>query len=136
MTIFDYFDDEGRRLYLIDTPGFDDTDRPDAETLGLLGTWLSASYAGGVPIDGVIFLQRITDVRMGGSGVRNIAMLKAMCDLQSYSRFAVVTTMWPSSRASCHAPRDRGLLAAREEKLRTDNRYFSNLISKGAAMIR
>ncbi|KAI2465917.1 hypothetical protein F4781DRAFT_434923 [Annulohypoxylon bovei var. microspora] len=89
ISIFDYIDDEGRRVYLIDTPGFDDTSRSDADTLQVLGTYLSASYTAGIRIDGVVFLQRITDVRMGGSSVRNLSMVKAMCDLESYARFAV-----------------------------------------------
>jgi hypothetical protein len=90
----------GRRVYLIDTPGFDDTDQSDAETLELLATYLSASYAAGVHINGVLFLHRITDVRVGGSGVRNLAMLRAMCDVQSYARFTFVTTMWPDEQST------------------------------------
>ncbi|KAI1349338.1 hypothetical protein F5Y01DRAFT_327531 [Xylaria sp. FL0043] len=133
ISIFDFVDEQSRRVYLIDTPGFDDTSRSDAETLDRLGSYLSASYGAGIRIDGVIFLQRITDVRMAGSGVRNLAMLRAMCDLPSYARFAIVTTMWPESE---HHRRDRGLLAAREDALYREERYFGSLISRGAFMTR
>lgn len=132
ISILNYIDDESRRVYLIDTPGFGDTSRLDVKTLELLGTYLSASYAGGICIHGVIFLQRITYARMSGSSVRSIDMLRAMCDLPSYSRFALVTTMWPGHGR----PQDHNHLARREEELRTNERFFGNLISKGAVIVR
>ncbi|KAH8160679.1 hypothetical protein CIB48_g7566 [Xylaria polymorpha] len=37
----------GRRIHLIDTPGFNDTNRSDIEILGVLASWLGASYGNG-----------------------------------------------------------------------------------------
>jgi hypothetical protein len=36
---------KGRRLVLVDTPGFDDTSRDDSEILHRIALWLAASYA-------------------------------------------------------------------------------------------
>lgn len=67
----------------------------------------------------MLFLHRITDVRVGGAGVRNLAMLRAMCGgLQSYARFAFVTTMWPDEHRR-GGPSEADL-RAREASLRSD----------------
>lgn len=81
---------------------------------------------------GVIFLQRLTYMRMTGSSVRSIDMLKAMCDLPSYSRFAIMKTMWPGNGR----PQDHNHLTRREEELLTHEQFFGTLISKGASMVR
>jgi predicted GTPase len=34
----------GSRIVLLDTPGFDDTERTDEQILGLIGEWLQTTY--------------------------------------------------------------------------------------------
>jgi hypothetical protein len=53
-------------VYLIDTPGFDDTNRSDTEVLKEIARWLVASYKGKILLNGIIYLHRITDIRMQG----------------------------------------------------------------------
>lgn len=55
---------EGRIIYLIDTPGFDDTNRSDIETLRSISHYLSISYANRVSISGILYLHRVSDVRL------------------------------------------------------------------------
>lgn len=55
---------EGKEVWFIDTPGFDDTHRTDAQVLDQVGSCLGSNYADGVKINGVIYLHRITDNRM------------------------------------------------------------------------
>lgn len=40
VALFD-FDLDGHRIYMIDTPGFNDTNGPDEESLSAAGTYLS-----------------------------------------------------------------------------------------------
>ncbi|KAL4928157.1 P-loop containing nucleoside triphosphate hydrolase protein [Aspergillus undulatus] len=120
-----------RRIHLIDSPGFNDTNRSDIETLEILASYLGASYANGVRIHGIIMLHPITDNRMGGSSMRNIEMMKKMCGFSSYKNLVVAITMWPSSNAH-----DLAALEDREVELFTDQRFLGELVSKGAAVYR
>ena len=129
--VFD-FDLNGRRIYLIDTPGFNDTDRSDIDTLSILASYLGASYANGVRIHGIIMLHPITGNRMSGSSLRNIEMMKAMCGFEFYDNVAIATTMWPDTTLY----EDTGTLENREAELMSDQRYFGALISRGATVIR
>ncbi len=55
---------QGYNVYLIDTPGFDDTNRSDVDTLKLIAHYLSVSYANRVCIGGIVYLHRISDNRV------------------------------------------------------------------------
>ncbi|KAJ5442073.1 hypothetical protein N7445_005080 [Penicillium cf. griseofulvum] len=115
------------KVYLIDTPGFNDTNRSDIDTLSVLATYLGASYANGVRIHGILMLHPISDNRMSGSSVRNLNMMKAMCGFASYSNLAIATTMWSERSPLCKQ---------REVQLLSDERFFGGLISRGATTFR
>jgi hypothetical protein len=124
--VFD-FDCNGHKVYLIDTPGFNDTNRSDIETLGILASYLGASYANGVRIHGILMLHPISDNRMSGSTMRNLDMMKAMCGFSSYANLAIATTMWSTNSPLC---------AKREQQLLSDGRFFRELIAQGATLFR
>ncbi|KAL2821545.1 WD40-repeat-containing domain protein [Aspergillus granulosus] len=67
-----------RRLYLIDTPGFDDTNRSDTEVLRELAGWLTSTYSQNVRLTGIIYFHRISNVRMTGSAKRNIMTFRKL----------------------------------------------------------
>lgn len=83
-----------KRICLIDTPGFDDTNRSDADTLQEVAFWLVKSYKLGVRLNGIIYLHRITDLRLGGSAVRGLNVFKAMCGADNYHGVTMATTFW------------------------------------------
>ena len=68
-----------RTVYLIDTPGFDGTNKNDTEVLSEVATWLADSYQSKIRLHGIIFLHRITDNRLQGSAKRTLAMLRKLC---------------------------------------------------------
>lgn len=82
-----------RTVYLIDTPGFDDTNRSDTQVLTEIATWLGDSYRSKVLLHGIIYLHRITDVRMSGSARRNLLMFKHLCGDEYLKKVILVTTM-------------------------------------------
>ncbi|KAJ4146093.1 hypothetical protein NW754_001556 [Fusarium falciforme] len=127
-----HFTQNGWRVYLVDTPGFNDTNRPDIDTLRILATCLSASYVNGVRIHGLVFLHPISDNRMAGSALRNINMIKAVCGFSSYENLAIVTTMWPEETSYVEAKS----LEDRENDMMTNDRYFGDLVAEGATMFR
>jgi hypothetical protein len=122
----------GRRIYLVDTPGFNDTNRSDIDALGILATYLGASYANGVRIHGVIMMHPISDNRMSGSSLRNIEMMKAMCGFAFYDNLSIVTTMWPDGPS--HA--EIASLENREIELLVDDKFFGALVAQGATVFR
>ncbi|KAH7312522.1 P-loop containing nucleoside triphosphate hydrolase protein [Stachybotrys elegans] len=122
----------GRRIFLCDTPGFNDTNRPDIEVLETIASCLSVSYANKVRIHGIIMLHPISDNRIGGSSLRNIDMLRAMIGTARYDNLAIVTTMWP---CVCKAEDDERL-EARYNELVIDDRFFGDMIGKGAEIFR
>ncbi|XEU99872.1 hypothetical protein FSHL1_005159 [Fusarium sambucinum] len=122
----------GQRIFLIDTPGFNDTTRSDIDTLEILATYLGASYANGVRISGIITLYPITNNRMAGSNLRSLIILKAISGFTLNNHLAIVTTMWPESSSSI----EKAILEERELELFTNHDFFGDLVTKGATTFR
>lgn len=130
---------------LIDTPGFDDTTKSDTEILRMISRYLSTAsvssnckqmrlliysfrYEQEVHLSGVLYLQRISDNRVGGSSCRNIRMLRKLCGDDALRNVVIVTTMWArTSEEEGHR---------REQQLRTDSLFFKELLEQGAQMKR
>ncbi|KAI9722134.1 MAG: hypothetical protein M1828_004948, partial [Chrysothrix sp. TS-e1954] len=86
--------DDDTTVYLIDTPGFDDTNRSDTQVLREIATWLTDSYSKSIQLSGIIYLHRITDVRMQGSAKKNLFMFRKLCGKEALKNVMLVTTMW------------------------------------------
>ncbi|KAJ5979793.1 hypothetical protein N7481_007091 [Penicillium waksmanii] len=132
ISVFDFRLD-GRKVYLIDTPGFDDsnfTERPDFVILQTISAYLSASYARGVYIHGVIFLHPIIENRMTGSARRNIELMKALCGSDFFRNVALATTHWSTTTESLST------LRKREHSLREHDAFFRPLVNEGAILFR
>ena len=98
------------RVYLIDTPGFDDTNRSDVEVLQDIAHWLSASFKDGIPLSGIIFLHRISDPRMAGSARRNLIIFKRPCGERAYQSVVLATSMWSKVSEAEGETRERELV--------------------------
>lgn len=127
ISIFD-FELDGNQVYLIDTPGFNDTNRSDAETLRVLATYLSASYAQNVFIHGIVYLHCIANNRMNWSSKRNIDMFIALCGYSTYSNVVIATTFWNQP--------ERQSFIQREAELRDDSDFFGGIVAEGARLFR
>lgn len=91
-----YQDQNGEdiRVHLIDTPGFDDTNRTDADVLKQVALWLGSTYKDGKLLDGLLYLHRIIDTRMMGSARRNLLMFAELCGPNCFRHVVLATTMW------------------------------------------
>ncbi|CZR55862.1 uncharacterized protein PAC_05750 [Phialocephala subalpina] len=123
------------RLHLIDTPGFDDAHRSNTETLKEIAHHFSVSYYNKIYISGIVYLQRITDNRLGGSTRRNIELFKALCGPQAWSKVFIVTTMWAKERSD-HTPdrEERSLQVEREQQLHEG--IWAEVIKGGGTLMR
>ncbi|KAK3358738.1 P-loop containing nucleoside triphosphate hydrolase protein [Lasiosphaeria hispida] len=85
---------KGEDIYLVDTPGFDDTKQSDLDILRTITDELAQLWHFKKCLVGVIFLHRITDVRLTSSAVKNMTVLQKLCGSENYGRIALATTMW------------------------------------------
>ncbi|KAJ4375938.1 hypothetical protein N0V83_001217 [Neocucurbitaria cava] len=104
-----------QRVYLLDTPGFDDTNRSDTDVLKDVATFLSRMYAGNIKLAGIIYLHRITDNRMGGSAMRNLRMFKKLCGDKYFQNVILATTMWERLQTQVQGEQNEAQLLAERD---------------------
>lgn len=84
-------------VYLVDTPGFDDSYRTDYEVLQEIASFLKVSFQDGVKLNGIIYLHRISDNRLQGSAIRCMNMFRKIVGGGTvYQNIILATTMWES----------------------------------------
>jgi hypothetical protein len=120
--------DDGTRFYLVDTPGFDDTYRPDSEILREVALWLNKAHASDLKLAGIIFLQRISDVRVGGSGIKNIKMFQKLCGDETLASVVLATTMWDLAEGKA--------ALNREKLLKQQPQLWKRMIDHGSQVFR
>lgn len=122
------FELDGRLVTLIDTPGFDDTSKSDADVLNMIAAFLAATYEQGIKLSGLIYFHRITDNRMGGISTRNLRMFRELCGDSSLKNVVVVTNMWELL--------DHHVGEEREAELATRDSFFRPVLQRGAQLAR
>ncbi|KXH64061.1 kinesin light chain [Colletotrichum salicis] len=118
---------DGHKVTLVDTPGFDDSERSDTEILRLIAAWLQNSFKNELLLSGLIYLHRISDVRMSGSSRKNMRMFGKLCGADHMSKVCLVTTMWDKV-----TPQD-GL--SKENDLKRSD-YWGPMIDSGCSVKR
>ncbi|CZR65995.1 uncharacterized protein PAC_15895 [Phialocephala subalpina] len=81
-------------IFLIDTPGFDDTSRSETEILREIAGALQVLTNLRVDLYGIIYLHRITDPRVSGAAMKSLRVLEKICGDEAYRNVFLVTTMW------------------------------------------
>ena len=119
--IFSFIKDDGRVGYLIDTPGFDDTTRSDTDILKEIVDIFNRLYIQKVRLTGLIYLHRITDVRMQGSAVKNLDMLRSLCGENAFPSIALVSTMWQTLE-------NQQIGMEREATLKSNDRFWGTIL--------
>ncbi|QYT06119.1 hypothetical protein H0G86_012985 [Trichoderma simmonsii] len=117
-----------KRCYLIDTPGFDDTNRSDTEVLRQVADWLNRLYKAQIRLTGIVYLHRITDNRMGGTALKNLSIFKKLCGDEGLSCVVLATTMWG------FVSREEG--ERRERDLSTKPEYWAGMVNRGSKVLR
>ncbi|KAF8557839.1 P-loop containing nucleoside triphosphate hydrolase protein [Imleria badia] len=119
----------GLRVVLVDTPGFDNADRPDIEILRVIADWLTQKYPRGgmLKVDGIIYFHKITDNHLSGPAHKIFQMFGRLCGDVALPRTLLVTTMWDQVR-------DQAVATQRETELRSD--FWCRLIEAGSRVDR
>lgn len=83
------------KIVLVDTPGFDDTTRSDADILKEVAYMLAdLRQRDRCRLLGIIYLHRITDPRFSGSALKNLRVLEKLCGPSNFGSVVFATTMW------------------------------------------
>lgn len=116
----------GRVFTLVDTPGFDDSrdGMTDTDILGKIANFLQEGE--GRRLDGIIYLHRISDPRMGGTAKKNLRMFRELCGDENMRKVRIVTTYWNFVHETEGTNREADL----------KNSAFRHLIDAGAQMLR
>ncbi|KAL6401444.1 uncharacterized protein AUP68_15314 [Ilyonectria robusta] len=115
-------------VYLVDTPGFDDTDRKDSDILKEIASWLTKTYQQNIRLRGLLYLHRISDNRMGGCARKNLAMFKKLCGPDGLGNVLFVTTFWEKVEHSVGE--------SREQLLQGTDEFWGFFIKKGSRVHR
>ncbi|KAF2870051.1 P-loop containing nucleoside triphosphate hydrolase protein, partial [Massariosphaeria phaeospora] len=85
---------ENRKVYLVDTPGFNDTWRSDDAILKEIAYFLAQTYRTGLRVGGIVYLHSIAENRVTGSAAKNFAMLERLCGPDAARQLILATTKW------------------------------------------
>ncbi|KAI6102047.1 P-loop containing nucleoside triphosphate hydrolase protein [Pisolithus croceorrhizus] len=117
------FEVEGSSVVLVDTPGFNGTNKSDREVLKLISDWLNAEYKTLRPtLSAIFYFHRISDNRMAGTPLRNLRAFEKLCGKNAMSKIILVTTMWDEVDADVGAERLKEL----------KDSYWKVMISQGS----
>ncbi|KAK0727536.1 hypothetical protein B0T26DRAFT_747848 [Lasiosphaeria miniovina] len=129
VAIYHYPRRDGVSVYLVDTPGFDDTYKTDTDILRDISDWLNRSYETRVLLSGIIYLHRISDARVGGSSMQNLRMFKKLVGEDNLSNIVLASTMWGM------VP-DLNVAVAREAELQNKDDFWGQMIKNGSRVFR
>ncbi|ETS88209.1 hypothetical protein PFICI_02037 [Pestalotiopsis fici W106-1] len=104
----------GQKIYLVDTPGFDDTNLDDADVLKLIASWLNKRYEQDILLRGILYLHKISDNRMTGTARKNLRLMKKICGKDALKNIILTTTMWEKVEPAEGHDRERQLVKTPE----------------------
>ncbi|KAF2174954.1 hypothetical protein K469DRAFT_684828 [Zopfia rhizophila CBS 207.26] len=123
----------GQNIYLIDTPGFDDTQISNVDLLQKIASALITMYADNdIRFGGLIYMHRITDQRVAGSSLKSLRIFENICGEENFPNIVLVTTMW-----NLLGPRNGYKMGEdRETTLKMKDEFFGKMVAGGAKMMR
>jgi len=110
----------GTNFVLVDTPGFDDSDRTDRDILKTLTSWLESSYRAGSKLTGILYLHRISDT----------SMFKSLVGEDSFRNVVLATTFWSALQHDIETAEER------EAELQDSDEFWGRMVAKGSDYVR
>jgi hypothetical protein len=117
----------GTDVYLVDTPGFNDTVRSNGDIILEISKGLLAQKALGMKLMGIIYLHDITQYKWTGALKRQLKIVKLIAGQENFKHILLVTTKWGDE-----ARKDE--FEDRQAELEDD--YWEDLVGKGARVLK
>lgn len=89
-----------RKVILVDTPGFSDTDLEDPQLFLKIANWIAKSHNSGEPLNGAIFLQSISQPRVVKSEKDAVELFEKIVGSQASPQVVVASSMWDTLKYS------------------------------------
>jgi hypothetical protein len=118
----------GTDVYLIDTPGFDDTYKDDLTILRSIAQILEDFFGESVKVRGVVYIHAITEPRMKRSSLRNLRLFEKIIGPNNMKSCYLVTTKWSLQ------PEEKSI--ANENQLKSNKDFWGLMCSRGAKVKR
>ncbi|KAJ7785227.1 P-loop containing nucleoside triphosphate hydrolase protein [Mycena maculata] len=118
----------GRKVTIVDTPGFDDSrvGITNTSVLKMIAEFLVQEYDANRKLNGLVYLHRITDNRFGGQARGNLRMFRELCGTEKYPNVVILTTFWDKVNEQDGANREKQL----------KSNYCKELVDGGANLMR
>ncbi|KAI8670389.1 PNPLA domain-containing protein [Fusarium keratoplasticum] len=116
---------DGRNVYLIDTPGFDDDTLSDLQILQHISKELLKNYQNGRLLSGIIYLHDMSHTRIRGTGIQQLDYLKLLLGNEAYSNCVLVTNRWNLDSPAVQAEQQHRHNALKQK-------YWKDMISGGS----
>jgi len=114
------------RIIILDTPGFDDTNKTDTEVLSMIAEWLTITYKLDIKLAGILYLHRVSDNRVAGTPLKNLRMFEKLCGKKALQNVILVTTMWDKVEGLTGSNREKELKGG----------YWKGMIKQGSRAVR
>jgi hypothetical protein len=128
ITIYSYPHESGKSIYLVDTPGFDDTNKSDTDILEDIANFFAHIYKGQYPVAGLIYLHKIDGNRMQGSARKNLRLLQDICGTKALDSVILATTMWDKVALRDGEKNERELVCTED--------FWGKMIAVGSKVMR
>ncbi|KAF9044002.1 P-loop containing nucleoside triphosphate hydrolase protein [Panaeolus papilionaceus] len=115
-----------RKIYLVDTPGFNDTNTSDIKIFNLIANWLRDRFINDVYVSGVVYLHKISDTRIGGIARRNFQVFEQLCGRECFHKVMLATTMWNEETEE----------DGQKKETQLKDRYFKSMMQQDAKLRR
>ncbi|KAI1207425.1 P-loop containing nucleoside triphosphate hydrolase protein [Annulohypoxylon truncatum] len=121
---------KGRKVLLIDTPGFDDTAGEDVIVLERIAKWLHNSYNDKKFLSALIYMHDIGETRVGRSSVKSFKLFRKITGQENMNNVVLLTTKWDDLGD------DQVKGAERESQLKMNSDFWKGMIADGATFMR
>lgn len=109
----------GYRIRLVDTPGDEETN-----AFPMITDFLAGLYRRKIALVGLIYIQSLSNPRVGGISRRNMRMFRDICGEDAMKKVMIVTTGIDANSE------------VREASLRNNPKFFQSEINEGASLVR
>lgn len=117
---------------------FDDLKRSETDILQSISEYLAKSYYENAFLNGIIYLQRIQETRIQGSGLRCLSIFEKIVGMENMRNVLLVTNMWdtlpqpPSGRLPGESITAHEVGERKERELRETPEFWGRFLHAGA----